>query len=299
MNEPYPLRVFNDRPLPPDHRGPIFVWDVDQTYLDTDFKSLGGLLRIPLEMAIDKRSVPGVAAVLRECRHGPEERPRQTPIYFVSASPPELQGVIRRKMVQEGVQPDGFVFKDQLALALQRRFHALKHQVEYKLRAHLALLAVLPAAAELVVVGDDWESDARIFALLEAVLAGTLNAAGLDRLLRDAGVEPEAVPALAAALSDVAPGRRVALPIVLLTRGRDPVVIAGATPSVRTAREALQLALVLWEAGLISAAGVQRVAADLRYRSRFEPEAMHRSLDDAVARRLVTAERLGALDLGI
>jgi hypothetical protein len=62
--------VVNDRTLPPDYAGPVFVWDVDQPYLDTDFKSLGGLLRIPLEMAIDKRSVPGVAAVLRECRRG-------------------------------------------------------------------------------------------------------------------------------------------------------------------------------------------------------------------------------------
>jgi hypothetical protein len=283
---PYPLLVVNDRLLPRDYAGPVFVWDVDQTYLDTDFKSLGGLLRIPLEMAIDKRSVPGVAALLRECRRGPGPTPRHTPLYFVSASPPQLQAVIRRKMTLEGVQPDGFVFKDQLRLALQRRFHALKHQVEYKLRAHLALLPDLPPACQLVVVGDDWESDARIFALLQAVLAGTLSGPGLERLLLDSGVEPEAVPALARDLLAASGGPTVALAAVLLTRGRDPAWFAAATPSVRAARDALQLAVVLHAAGLVAVPAVDRVAAELTGRWGVSAGQIAASLADARARRL-------------
>lgn len=286
MND-YPLFQTNDRILPSDYRGPVFVWDVDKTYLDTDFKSLWGLLRIPLEMAIDKRAIPGTAAVLRECRRGPEERPRQTPIYFVSASPPQLAGVIRRKMLLDGLQPDGFVFKDQLRLALQGRLKQLKHQVEYKLTAHWRLIAALPRHASLVVVGDDWESDAQVFALLDAAQSGSLEGERLGRALREAGVRERSIPPLLD-LSVQAAGRaQLGLAVVILTRGRSPGYAAPWDPPVRTAREALQAAALFHGAGLLSPEGVARVARQLESDWGWDPSRVEASLADLSVRGLV------------
>ena len=289
----YPLRLVDERTLPADWAGPVHVWDVDRTYLDTDLSSLRGLLRLPLEMAIDKRTVPGVVDVLRECRRGPGERPAQVPLYFVSASPPQLEGVLRRRMLLDGLEPDGLVLKDQLRLARRLQLGRLRSQVEYKLTALWRLLARLPARAELVLVGDDWESDALVFARLAAAQQGALTGATLDAALHEGGVRD--VPRLRA-LAERAAGRgRVRLACVLLTRGREPRDVDTLGPALRAARDSLQLAAVLLDDGLISTAGLGRVARAMADRWRRRRETLERSVLDAAGRGLLRPEALAAL----
>ncbi|MFH2009803.1 MAG: phosphatase domain-containing protein [bacterium] len=292
MSPPYPILYVNERTLPPDYDGPVYVWDVDKTYLDTDFKSLWGLLRIPLEMAIDKTSIPGTAAALQECRRGPGDHPQHTPIFFVSASPPQLAGVIRRKMLLDGLQPDGFLFKDQLRLALQGRFRQLKFQVEYKLSAHWSLIAELPPRARLIVVGDDWESDGQVFALLDAAQRGELTGSALRGALLDAGVGRRFAEPMTELAARAAGRAQVQLACVILTRGREPEYFDPFSPPVRAAREALQAAAIFAEAGLISPDGVARVAWRLQADWGWNTERVHFSLDDLAVRGLVSSALL-------
>jgi hypothetical protein len=289
---PYPILYLNERALPDDYTGPVFVWDVDKTYLDTDFKSIWGLLRIPLEMAIDKNIIPGPAATLQECRRGPGDRPSHTPIFFVSASPPQLAGVIRKKMLLDGLQPDGFLFKDQLQLALSGRFRELKFQVEYKLTAHWSLIAELPPAARLVVVGDDWESDGHVFHLLDATQRGTLAGAELAAALRDAGVHPGSIDAMVELAAKAAGRAQVALACVILTRGRDPSYFDPYRPVVHAAREALQATALFADHDLVSADGVARVAWRLRADWGWTADQVEASLVDLAARALVSDDVL-------
>jgi Phosphatidate phosphatase APP1, catalytic domain len=282
----YPILQLSERSLPPDYDGPIFVWDVDKTYLDTDFKSIWGLLRIPLEMAIDKTIIPGTAATLQECRRGPGDHPVHTPIYFVSASPPQLAGVIRRKMLLDGLQPDGFLFKDQLQLALQGRLRELKFQVEYKLTAHWSLIADLPPDAHLVVVGDDWESDGHVFHLLDATQRGALAGGDLAAALRDAGVDSESIDGMVDLAARATGRAQVQLACVILTRGRDPSYFDPYHPVVHTAREALQAAALFAEHKLVSPGGVARVAWRLRADWGWTTKQVADSLADVSARAL-------------
>lgn len=284
----YPILQLNDRSLPEDYDGPIYIWDVDKTYLDTDFKSIWGLLRIPLEMAIDKTIIPGTAATLQECRRGPGERPVQTPIFFVSASPPQLAGVIRKKMLLDGIQPDGFLFKDQLKLAFQGRFRELKFQVEYKLTAHWSLIADLPPSARLVVVGDDWESDGQVFHLLDATQRGDLADQDLATALRDAGVDSCSVDAMVELAARATGRAQVMLACVILTRGRDPSYFDPYRPIVHAAREALQAAALFAEHNLISPDGVARVAWRLRADWAWTAAQVDASLTDLTTRALVS-----------
>lgn len=286
----YPLLYLNERTLDPHYVGPIFVWDVDKTYLDTDFKSIWGLLRIPLEMAIDKTIIPGTAATLQECRRGPGERPVQTPIFFVSASPPQLAGVIRRKMLLDGLQPDGFLFKDQLQLALDGRFRELKFQVEYKLTAHWSLIAELPPEAQLVVVGDDWESDGQVFHLLDATQRGDLSGDALATALADAGVHPKSIDAMVELAAKATGRAQVKLACVILTRGRDPSYFDPFRPVVHAAREALQAAALFADHGLVSPGGVARVAWRLRADWGWTAAQVDTSIADLTTRALVAAE---------
>jgi hypothetical protein len=293
----YPLVLVNERPLSADYDGPVHVWDVDRTYLDTDLSTLRGLLRIPLEMALDKRTIPGAVAVLRECRRGAGARPAHVPLYFVTASPPQLEGVLRRRMLLDGVEPDGFVLKDQLALALSGRWRQLRGQVEYKLTALWMLAAQLPPRARLVLVGDDWESDALVFSRLAAAQAGELAAGELVDALRAAGVEHvERLFGLARA----AHGRaRVELACVLLTRGRAPETFAAYGPAVRAVRDAVQLGVVLHAQGLIGTDGAVRIARRLAGALRWSADELARSLDDLEARGLATGAALAAVRDGL
>ena len=68
----------------------VYVWDIDKTYLDTQFESLRGILRTALEKAFQKKNVPGTKALVRALTSSRDLEKEQDPfpIYFVSASPP-------------------------------------------------------------------------------------------------------------------------------------------------------------------------------------------------------------------
>ena len=114
MDTCYPLSQDEQREYVNGFDGDVFVWDIDKTYLDTHFSSMKGMARIPVEFAIDKRAIPGMPEVLRGLRRGPGPGFACAPLYFVSASPPQIRGVVQRKMLMDGVEYDGIIFKDWL-----------------------------------------------------------------------------------------------------------------------------------------------------------------------------------------
>ncbi len=196
IEAPYPMQRIVHRRLPPDYEGPVFVWDVDKTYLDTRFSQLKGLLRIPFELAVDKRPIPGVPELLHELRRPLPGGPRR-PLFFISASPPQLAGPVTERMVQDGVEFDGITFKDVPALLRQGRVGQLKEQVAFKVSALLRLADDLPPGARLHLFGDDYEHDDAAYALFADVLAGRVRGFDLEQALRRAGAARRYAQALA------------------------------------------------------------------------------------------------------
>jgi hypothetical protein len=256
----------NDRRLPNDWIGDVFVWDIDKTYLDTRFSSLRGLLAIPFELAVDKRAIWGSVPVLRALRIGPDpSKPRFSPLYFVSGSPPGLRGVVERKMLLDGVQPDGITFKDQFGLLKAGRLRAITEQVGYKLAALLMLRAELPPGARFQLFGDDVESDMESFLLFGRVCAG-LRGAALREALRAHGTDwPEVEQAITLSTPlpvEVDPVRRV---FIHSQKGR----LLGRSDLDRrvvVTRSFLQTALVLRATGDVDDGCPDRVVDELRRR---------------------------------
>ena len=75
---------------PPRH---VYRWDLDKTYLKTEFDTLKQLLRSALEGAEAKQAVPGASALLREVRAGGGAR-----ICFISGSPRQMRRVLTKKL---------------------------------------------------------------------------------------------------------------------------------------------------------------------------------------------------------
>ena len=81
-----------------DRAAITFRWDLDKTYLRTQFESLRHMVRIPFEAGSDKVHLPGVPQLikgLRRCAMARAERPY---VFFLSASPPQIGNAIREKL---------------------------------------------------------------------------------------------------------------------------------------------------------------------------------------------------------
>jgi hypothetical protein len=284
--EAYPLDRTNQRSLEAGFSGTVVVCDIDKTYLATDFETLRGLLSIPFEFAVDKRAITGMAPLLREVRRGPGSRSRLTPLYFVSASPPQLRRILQKKMLLDGVEFDGITFKDQLRILRHGEVRRLREHLSFKLTALLLYHAELPPGAREILVGDDTESDALCYTIFGDAVAGRLRGDVLRATLARHGVGPGDAAAVTALVDGLEPRDSLARIYIHLEKGTPPETFA---PYGRLAatRDALQMALDLWGRGEIAASGVVRVAAALRDAGRPLPQLVS-SLLDARARGLVT-----------
>jgi len=182
------MMMKTQRRLSASFRGPIYIWDLDKTYLNTRFSQMRHLLRIPFEFGIDKKAVRGTPQLLHALRDGADGS-AQNPIFFVSASPHQLSTSVERKMLLDGIQADGIIFKDAAHLISQGQFGQLRFQVAYKIAALITLLHLFPVGVELHLFGDDVEDDALIYALFADLASGRLAGDRLHRTLKQVGVE--------------------------------------------------------------------------------------------------------------
>lgn len=268
----------------------VYRWDLDKTYLSTDFDSLGGLWRAAIEKAEDKRTFPGARSLLRElCATG------HRGLYILSGSPEQLRKVLEEKLRLDGVRWDGLVLKPSLNRLLRGRFRFLRDQVSYKLTALLASRNAIGPAFDEVMFGDDAEADAFVYSLYADLCAGRV---GLDllaevlTLARAYDDDAATVLELARSVPKRDHGRRI---FIHLERVEPSTVFAGFGTRVCAFHNYFQPAVVLLEDRLISADAVVRVGLDLMLGHLFSPEALSASYADLAQRKLIgraTAEQL-------
>ena len=297
----YPLDRSNDRRFADDWSGRIYVWDIDKTYLATEIHSLRALLAVPFEFAIDKRNVAGTAALLRALRRGVVGAglTQANPIYFVSASPPQLRLVIQRKMLLDGVEFDGITFKDQAALVTRGQFGKLREHIGYKLSALLLNRHELPWQAEETLFGDDSESDALIYSIYGDVVAGRLRGEALKKTLLKHQVRREDADYVVGLATGLPEKELVQSIYINLEVRKTPEIFANFGARLVPCHDTFQAALRLFEDGHIAEEGVMAVAEQLVVTLQRKPVSLLRSAADLVARGAVglgTIERLwGAL----
>ncbi len=269
----YPLARTNDRPLPPDFCGPIDVWDIDKTYLETEFERWRDLVRTAFETAIDKRARPGIVPLLRALRRGPVPGAPRTPLYFVSASPPELRTVLQGKMLLDGVEWDGMAFKDYRSLLRARRWRELRRHVPYKLTALLEYRAEWPPGAREWLYGDDAETDPLVYSLYAEIRAGALSGDSLEEALARAEVgarDRRAIRDLAARAQEVAPpppgGAGSVEAIYIFRVAANPPFDATAFARITPVADAADLARRLLARGRILESDVEAVVRDMSAR---------------------------------
>lgn len=286
------------RGLGPADPAIIFRWDLDKTYLRTEFQSLRKMVRIPFETAADKIHLPGVPPLIQALRRCAAARGERPLVFFLSASPPQIGATIREKLALDGIEYEGITFKDQLRNLMRGKWRNLREQIGYKLGELLESRLRAPNAPREVLFGDDWESDPIIYSLYADIMSGALGPAQVASILERLGVDALGVARIAAAAERVpaeTPGEVLRIFINLERRtppGRFQPFGARLVPAFNY----LQTAASLFELNLLDGEALCSVATALLERPRASGERLRNSLDDLVRRgHLRPASRTRAL----
>lgn len=262
----------------------IFRWDLDKTYLRTDFDSFRGLLRAALENATDKRAVPGAPALLRALRAAGGIAHR---ICIISGSPEQMRRVLEAKLALDGVEYDEFVLKPNLKNLLRARFRALRAQIPYKLPALLASRARVAAPHE-TLFGDDAESDAIVYSLYADVVAGKVPADELARVLTLSHAYDDQRALTMELAAKMQPGDVVQRILIHLDRRSPTAEFERFGPRLVPVYNYFQAALVLYSDGQLGARDVLGVGREMLASGDYHVSSLANSLQDLLRRgRLV------------
>jgi hypothetical protein len=263
----------------------IARWDLDKTYLRTEFDTLRDLVRTALERPDEKRTNPGAATLLREMvRAG-------ISVHILSGSPEQMRRRLEDKLRLDGVKWDSFTLKPNLTNVLRLRFRAVRDQLGYKLPALLdARARATPPAPDdpdirhETLFGDDAEADAFVYSLFADVVAGKVSDETLLAVLEKGRVYEDVIDAITNSLQRLPRESAVERILIHLERQTPPDDFHPYGRRAVPFYNYFQAALVVQEDGRIPAEAVLRVAVELVVQHRFDGDALARSYLDLVKR---------------
>src|SRR6516164_4666212 len=259
-------------PRPPRR---IYRWDLDKTYLQTEFDTFRQLVRTALQKASEKQAVPGAAALIRELRAQGDSR-----LCIISGSPTQMRNVLEAKLKLDGVEWDELVLKDNVRNLLRGRFRALRGQVGYKLPVLLESRIHAPVEAEEVLFGDDAEADAFIYSLYADLIAGRVDEPVLNQVLEAAQVYPDDRQRILEAWRAVPRADPVRRIFIHLDRLTPPAYLARYGPRVVPVFNYFQAALVLLADGELTAAQVLKIAVEMVQKAGYNLLTLSNSFQD-------------------
>jgi methionine--tRNA ligase beta chain len=267
----YPL-IRSDLGLPDDYAGPLILCDIDNTYLITIYERLTDFIRLAFEQAIDKTPVPGAPAFLRAL--GDSKRPSPVPIYFVSASPESMRGVIEERLRLDGVSFRGASFRK---LWGSRSLHLrhIKDIYGYKIAALLSYRREHSSKAQEWLFGDDLEYDPEVYVLYSRICAGAIRGAALDTILESRGVREKDRRYITALASEL-PERDCVEKILIRrvadrpSRSIEPASFDAADERVLRFSSYLELGLAFYRDGWLRAADLREISEQTEPQQRAE-----------------------------
>ena len=269
-----------------------FRWDLDKTYIRTDFDTTRELVRTWLQPAEEKRGIPGARALLRELLRQDAEQADVRKVTFISGSPRQMRNVLMRKLDLDGIRPDQFILKPNLSNLLLFRFKAIRSQIGYKVEA-LLQSRLFGEQVDETLFGDDAEQDALVYCLYADLIAGRVPPSQLEYILYATDVDPrEAARILQlAAHLDPTQSSRVRRIFIHMER-RSPMSRFDAFGTrVSPVYNWFQAALLLHADGLLDHEALTRVVLDMQ-EERYTASRLTNSARDLIHRALLTHAQL-------
>ncbi|MBS2016857.1 MAG: hypothetical protein JST00_28485 [Deltaproteobacteria bacterium] len=253
----------------------ISRWDLDKTYLRTEFDTVRDLVRTAFERPDEKRTNPGAATLLREMgRAG-------VSIHILSGSPEQMRRRLEDKLRLDGISWDSFILKPNLQNVLRLRFRAVKDQLGYKLPALLTSRTATPElSARETLFGDDAEADAFVYSLYADIMSGRAGEELVHAIGERGRVYEDVLEEAIRCVRLVKPAEIVERILIHLEQQTPPSDFQVYGPRVVPFYNYLQAAFVVHEDERLNAEGVLRVAAEMVTQHRFDGDALARSYHD-------------------
>lgn len=255
-----------------------FRWDLDKTYIHTEFDSVRDLVRTFRQTAEEKQAVAGAPTLLRELLE-PSAADDSRRVTFISGSPRQMRRVLTDKLRLDGIEPDAFVLKPNLSNLLKLRLRALNDQVAYKLAA---LLGSTFGGADVreILFGDDAEADALIYSLYADVLAGVVDRSTLARSVEATSAYRSDIAHVLALHDALGPDRPVVDRIFIHLDRRSPTSRFDAFGTrVVPVYNYFQVAVLLFDRDLLAAPALLRVVESMGHAG-YTPTRLANSMQD-------------------
>ncbi|GIL16457.1 MAG: hypothetical protein BroJett040_02080 [Oligoflexia bacterium] len=267
----------------------VYVWDLDKTYLDTSIESIGQLLMTAVERAFNKKNVPGTKSLLQALGKSYTEKRGQGrfPIYFITASPPQMEERIAEKFTYDGIRPFGCFYKDNLRNLTPKRFWRLNKQVGYKIQALMQLRLKLKEDVRQVLFGDDSESDAVIYNLYSDICSRRIGTQDLRNVLKSLNVTSEQIDMILMLQSQVPEQDPVDRIYINLAVDTDPDYYLKFGRRTLPTYNTFQIAVDLFQDGRLGLDGVYSAAQDMIYNYGFSSDELVRSFDELIRRKVL------------
>ena len=285
-NYPHPKDLTPPWHVAEDYEGTVLIWDLDKTYLATEFESLWGLIKTAFEAPEKKKNISGTVALLKHLRRDTAQAGRgEAPLFFISATPPQMRKKIEAKFKLDGLDFTHIYFKDQWRHMKRGEFRMMRNHVGYKIIQLIRIWYHLPKTCQLILFGDDMEGDTLSYNLFADICNHTLTGKSLIYLLRDLGISRrEAIPISywQRSLPPFDPIEKIYIHLVSKT---DPQYYAKYGDRVFPSRNAFQIALSEYFAGRLKAEGVSAVAYEMHVKDGLSTFKIRKSAEDFLKRK--------------
>ncbi len=276
----------------------VYVWDLDKTYLDTAFENLRGLVRTVREKAFQKKNIPGTGTLVRALRDDWQEKHKgrkDFPIYFITASPPQLERKIHDKLAFDGIYPFGLFCKDNLQNLAPKRWWRLTQQLGYKLQALLQLRLHLGPNIRQILWGDDSEADAVIYTLYSDLCSRRLDEKEARQILRHFKVIGQQVDTILRLRDDIPEQDPVEKIYINLAADTDADYYLKFGRRILPTYNTFELALDLFQDNRLGPTQVVKVAKDLVQNYSFGVEDLENSFNEMVRRPVLADKTVEAI----
>ena len=268
----------------------IYRWDLDKTYIKTDFDTVKDLFKTAFQHAEEKENVPGAPSLLKEL-----QKTEDNQIYFISGSPFQMRRVLEKKLRIDGIRWEELVLKPNLENLFHGRFRALREQVGYKLPAMLKDRVKAGKEPREVLFGDDAESDAFIYSLYADIIAGRVDRETVLKILDLVRAPHDNVRMTSDLFKRLQPADAVQKIFIYLDKKSPPRRFEVYGSRLVPIYNYFQAALVLYTSGMMALTSIIRMILDLVFESNYPPDPFANSFQDLMRRGILGTEQAAGI----
>ena len=271
----------------------LYRWDLDKTYLETDFDSAWALVKTFFQRPADKENVPGSDVLIRALRR---DSVGSAGIFFLSGSPKQMRRVLQEKLRLDGVYCEQIELKDNLRNILRGRFRAIKEQIGFKLPALLSARVRVSTETTETLFGDDAERDAFVYSLYADLVAGKIGPHTLEQILDLAKIFPDSRALIYDALDGIETTQCVQRIFIHLNRLSPPIQFDDYGRRLVPIYNYLQASIILMLDQRLTPQSVWSIATHFSEEHNYSEKSHIRSLRDLLRRRLINLATLHMLN---